>query len=396
MELMERIKIVTSKLMIEYPFFSYLLTYCDFKITDEVPTMGVNKNGVIAMNQEWCMKLSNDELAGVLVHEVLHLVYGHISEDINQGRDQRTLNIAMDLKVNQTILEMRNTTKFIQIKLPEGGCIPDWGGNFRQHGYDVEEIPKKDSIDIYRELMKKPNSDPPKGFDEHMMGDDTVNPNISLNGESMSDTEVQDFWRAKTLQAGQHQKARGIDSGVLDDIIGEIECPTQDWRQLLMNLISNSEITDYSWSKPNRRSESLGVYLPTPVREELRVKLFIDTSGSVGDEELRQFLGEINGIVNQFPQVFIKVVLFDSEVRNTMEVTDEISEFRILGRGGTEFGAVFDEDNEEESMIIVFTDGEAPYPTNREKFDGEVIWCISRDGTDEYVRNTNDYVLEIK
>jgi predicted metal-dependent peptidase len=395
-QILERIKIITSKLMGEYPFFSYLLTYCDIKISDEVPSMGVTNRGVMYVNEEWANKLSNEELAGVLVHEVLHLVYGHILEDINQDRDRQLLNIAFDLKVNQTVLEMNNSSNRVKLKLPDGGCIPDWGGNFKKFGFDIEEIPKKDSIDIYRELIKKPNSNPPKGFDEHMFDDDTPNPNMSINRDSMTREEAGEFWRVKTLQAGQHQKLCGVSCGALEEIIGEIEHPTQDWRQLLMNLISNSEVTDYSWSRPNRRSESLGVYLPTPVREELNVKIYVDTSGSVGTEELRQFLGEINGIIQQFTNVKLKVVMFDDDIRGVIEIDSELKELNVNGRGGTNFDAVMNEDNSDDNMIIIFTDGEAPYPTNRDKFNGEIIWCISRDGTDEYVKNTNDYVLEIK
>jgi len=395
----ERIKIAISQLMRIYPFISYLMTYCDLRISDEVPTMGVNKEGVLFVNEEWVKTISNDELKGVIIHEILHLVYGHIDRRFNEGRDSKILNVACDLKVNATIKMMGAEQHIYSLELPKGALMTDWNDKFKYDNWEIEKVKKKDSIDLYRELkkLKDNNNDMPdrgNNGDSHMDDNTEKNPNIKGNGNR--DSDVDDFWRTKTLQAGQHQKMRGTNCGALDDLIASVGESKQDWRQVIQNMIAGQEISDYTWAKPRKTYASTDIYLPSEVRESVKVGIYVDTSGSVSNDELNRFLNEINGIFAQFNSVEVMLKCFDTKMREKQEFDGHIPTLNIQGRGGTDFNCIFEDDDVNEySTILVFTDGEAPAPDKRE-FTGECVWCISKEGDTSYLKDTGDVILEVE
>jgi predicted metal-dependent peptidase len=89
---------------------------------------------------------------------------------------------------------------------------------------------------------------------------------------------------------------------------------------------------------------SSGLYLPSVYREGVgTIVIGVDTSGSIGEEELRQFAGEISAIADQAQPDMIHVVYCDAAVSSTQEFGP--SEPIILepkGGGGTDFRPVFE------------------------------------------------------
>jgi predicted metal-dependent peptidase len=94
------------------------------------------------------------------------------------------------------------------------------------------------------------------------------------------------------------------------------------------------------------------------------IAISIDASGSMLDRMLKDFLGEVAGIMEQFPNYRIHVLSFDTQVYNPQqfdsENLDDITGYEIQGGGGTDFDCVFQyfKDNEiEPKRHIMFTDG---------------------------------------
>ena len=94
------------------------------------------------------------------------------------------------------------------------------------------------------------------------------------------------------------------------------------------------------------------------------IAVAIDASGSIGETMLRDFLGEIQNIMDSFPAFRIHVITFDTEIYNPVDYDsdnlDSIGDYEINCGGGTDFTAVFDylKDQEiEPHRLVVFTDG---------------------------------------
>jgi predicted metal-dependent peptidase len=89
----------------------------------------------------------------------------------------------------------------------------------------------------------------------------------------------------------------------------------------------------------------------------------IDTSGSIREEQTRDFLGEVQGIMDQYRDFKIKIWCFDTEIHNEQDITPhegDLQSYEIQGGGGTDFDANFEymkENDIQPKKFIMFTDG---------------------------------------
>ena len=116
--------------------------------------------------------------------------------------------------------------------------------------------------------------------------------------------------------------------------------------------------------------------------EMLDIALAIDTSGSIGDKMLKDFLGEVQGIMDSFPQYKIHIVSFDTDTHNPAQYDsdnlDSICEYEPGGGGGTDFDAIYrylkDEDIQPR-RLVVFTDG-YPFGSWGDENYCDVTWIL--------------------
>ena len=68
-------KIIRAKvhLQAQNPFFAYLVMNLKIKEDKTISSMAVDNTGNLYYNSKWVDKLSDNEIKGVLSHEVLHL-----------------------------------------------------------------------------------------------------------------------------------------------------------------------------------------------------------------------------------------------------------------------------------------------------------------------------------
>ena len=75
--------------------------------------------------------------------------------------------------------------------------------------------------------------------------------------------------------------------------------------------------------------------------ESIDVAIALDMSGSIGHEQARDMLSELQGIMEQYKDYRIKVWCFDTEIYNTQEFTsdngEDITTYEPMGGGGTDF-----------------------------------------------------------
>ena len=122
--------------------------------------------------------------------------------------------------------------------------------------------------------------------------------------------------------------------------------------------------------RPNRR---YGITNPGTKRNYTsRLMVAFDTSGSVSDDQLEYFANELNGMIDH---VQVDFVQFDTEITyGPKPYTKKAGKIGIEGRGGTNFYPVVDMASEMEyDGLVVFTDGEAPFPP-RPRY--RVLWAV--------------------
>jgi len=185
-------------------------------------------------------------------------------------------------------------------------------------------------------------------------------------------------WKVAVAQAAQAAKAAGRLPGGLERFAGEILAPKVDWRDVLRRFVDRCAHNDYSWSPPNRRFIHLGLYLPSLRSEELPpVVLAVDTSGSIQEEQIRQFAGEMSDILAAY-HTSAKIIYCDAGIAGTEEVSwqDLPLDLHPKGGGGTDFRPPFElvaREGLEPSCLVYLTDmmcGSFPAPP-----DYPVLWA---------------------
>ena len=140
-----------------------------------------------------------------------------------------------------------------------------------------------------------------------------------------------------------------------------------NWRELLRQQIQSTIRSDYTFSRPSRKGQMSGAILPgMDFQNTIDVAVCLDMSGSIGNEQAQDFLGEVKGIMEEYQDYNIKIWCFDTEVYNeddfSADDARDITEYDIRGGGGTDFMAnwkYMKEQNYVPKKLIMFTDGYA-------------------------------------
>jgi predicted metal-dependent peptidase len=291
-------------------------------------------------------------------HEVLHCVYDHFGR--RGERQPKVWNIANDFCVNAD-LKKHNVGEFIT-SVP---CLYD------------EKYKDMSSEAIYDELMKnakKINLDDllSKLLDEHMDGEgggDGEEVDGSGKGRpQLSEEEkqqIRDEIKEAVLAAASTVDGAGNLPAGVKRLIEDLTEPKMNWRELLRMNLESTIKTDYTWMRTGRKGWHMDAIMPGRKNDEMiDIAIAIDASGSIDETMLREFLSEIQSIMDSFPSYKIHVVTFDTNCYNPQvydsENLDSICDYEISGGGGTDFDCVYEYFKQEEIVprrLIMFTDG---------------------------------------
>ena len=183
--------------------------------------------------------------------------------------------------------------------------------------------------------------------------------------EAAARQEQEQKWDDRMHQAAQMSKQAGFMPGGLAELIGEAHSERVDWRVLLERFMAQVSANDYSWRRPNRRFLAQGFYLPS-LRDECMgpVVVAVDTSGSMGEEELATAWAETRSAVQAVRPERVTVVQCDAAIQSVEDYApDDLDavEFEAKGRGGTMVRPVFDlvdDMREPPAAVVYFSDME--------------------------------------
>jgi predicted metal-dependent peptidase len=185
-------------------------------------------------------------------------------------------------------------------------------------------------------------------------------------------------WRVAVQQAHNAAKMAGKCPAGVDRTIEAAEQASVDWREALRRCFSETLLTDYTWSRPNRRFLGSGLYLPGPKREGAgEVAIAVDCSGSIGNRTLSLFGAEVASLIEESHPERVHVLYFDSRVQqvDVFEFGQSI-ELTPKGGGGTDFRPVFaylEEHGIEPHAVVFLTDLCGTFPEDEPRWP--VIWA---------------------
>lgn len=350
-------KLVTARigLLLRAPFFGNLATRLTLINADAWCGTAATDGRKFYYNSEFVNKLPLKQLEFLVGHEVLHAVYDHMGR--RGSRDPKIWNIADDYCVNYDLVEQR-----IGEKIPVALYDTKYKGMSAEEVYD-DLMANASKINI-NDLLQRV-------LDEHLDGEgdgegdgDGDKPG---NGRprltEAEKKEIRDEIKEAVLAAANAAGAGNVPGGV-KRMIKDLTEPVMDWRELLQQQIESTIKSDFTWTRPSRRSWHMDAVMPGMIPgQQIDVVIGIDTSGSITEKDLKIFLSEIKGIMESYDEYKIRVVCWDTNVHAPAEFSSDnlqdIESYEPGGGGGTDPHCVWEwlKDNEiEPKKLIMFTD----------------------------------------
>lgn len=371
--------LVTTQLAVLSKFPTLGATMSTIKFAERDIATACTDGKTIYYNQDFLENLSFNERVFLLSHEILHIAFGHLAR--KEGKDNFTWNLATDAVINQ-ILKNEN------LPLLEGAVdMPDALGKSADEIYDKlinEQGNKKGKNDLaqsqhsqwnnYKIVSNEPINVKNKG--KNQKSNENL-PNFPPNIEEK--TFLKENSQAKEDLAKNFQKnifhkisKTNMSKLFLDDI-GQTKQKI-NWKKQLKSELKEKDVWLY-----NRACEENDFQ---PVVGEFQnddkyiTEVLLDTSGSINESMLKEFLRQLKDLVKDSK---LMVGCFDTKFYGFKEVksSNDIDNFQIIGRGGTDFNLALDSfSKNRECNKVIFTDGKSEVNSNAKNRKMDVIWVL--------------------
>jgi predicted metal-dependent peptidase len=403
---------ISQWLMLREPFYGHFFISLVREISDSIPTMAVSVFGSgarLRINPEFWQQVlpSRKYRYGGIKHEILHLVFKHVLR-IDAYADKRLFNLAADLVVNQYIASDELITGAVTF---DSFPAIDFEAE-RELGYYYQKL--QDFLQQYRPLMD--------WIDSQSSSTDTIIEFMPLplrpDGSAYSQQELttaanlraaMDFFALPQQQHAQWKEFADLTDAekalfesqlevqireitnkikqtdytnipagirhVIDDVIEKLR-PRFDWRRALRIFAATGNRT-YLRDTLRRPSKRFGTLPGIKIKNNRRLLVAIDTSGSINDTDFNDFFTEIHAIWRTGSH--IQLIECDCQIQRTVTYTGKRPEM-VVGRGGTLFDPVIAYANEvrQADALIYFTDGYGPKPLVACRIP--LLWVISSGG----------------
>jgi len=378
------------KLLLSQPFFGTLtmqLALVDATESGWCPTAAVDGRNIY-YNRDFFKDLTVDEIVFVFCHEVLHCALDHFGR--RNHRDPEWWNMANDYVINAMLITEK-IGKMPTKPVADSNAPKDANGATAQRVglYDAKYIGWTSEAvydDLESRKVKKELT-----MDVHLeMGDDGDDKKGKQQGKgipvkiSADDLKkIRDDLKTKVLQSAQ--AAAGKMPAGLARLLDTLSEPQINWRELLQQQIQSCITDDFTWARPNRKHMSAGIFLPSLKKDEtIDVEIAIDMSGSITQDMAADFLSEIYGMMDMYPDFRVGVLTFDTQTYNhkvfTKDTADELLSYEPMGGGGTDFSCVWNywiENDIEPKKAVWFTDGFNCSPDWGPENYCDTIWIIT-------------------
>ncbi|UXD22319.1 hypothetical protein IPA_03475 [Ignicoccus pacificus DSM 13166] len=335
----------------------------------------------IIIPESWMNRISDPELATLLAHEALHGILGHWMPPKEYDLDQRKWNLACDVEVNHVLDEMGLLRNLIRMTDRLLRAKPVTWELFSHYGVE----PNDPAETVYAKIKDKNLSFSTVSPNGKKEGHGGIVVPMDLGGEGERGKR-ETVWKGDEEFREEVRELAEVDKGaakktlarVLAEVIEAQKSAGNVPASLLRKLkrFLGSEVpwsrllgaalreglgtTVRTWQRPNRR---LIENVPGSITKGTSIWCLVDTSGSISEEELSKFAGEIIAAARYASK--INLLSWDAEAYETIRVRS-ISRLKnalkemLKGGGGTVISEplrrLFKEMRSGDA-VIVFTDG---------------------------------------
>ncbi|MDP2432293.1 MAG: VWA-like domain-containing protein [Pseudomonadota bacterium] len=388
-----------TRLILEKPFLGSLVMHLPLKVADPkwCKTTATDAKSFY-YNPEYIGRLTLEQTQFVLAHEAMHCALSHFAR--RNHRQKHRWDVACDYAVNMILDDER-------MRGPDNALMSAaYRGLTAEEIYPVlHEDPPEETQDTH--LFDNDSND--QGGEgksqEQDSGEGQGEPSEEKQeGGSSGRSEAQDDdaaaqgneaqsappppadpgkldeqWKNRLAAAAQAARQAGKLSQSLMRLVDNLLAPQLPWRALLARYMMNAARDDYSFQRTSRREAA--ALMPRLHSQSVKVMVALDTSGSVQQAELREFLSEIDALKGQV-RADVTLHACDDKLDpngpwrfalwESLQLPEEIS-----GGGGTDFRPLFDWVEREHlspDLLVYFTDAEGRFPEHEPHYP--VVWLV--------------------
>ena len=365
-EVHDRVIVARVGLLLRHPFFGNMATRMRVQNCDDWCPTAATDGRNLYYNTQFFNMLSNKQIEFVIAHEILHCVFDHITR--RDDRDAMIYNIACDYLVNNLLVRDKIGERVDQVQIFQ---------DFKYDGWTSEEV--------YDDIKDKYDDEQLEALgqllDEHVdwekdgdqegqapgQGEGAGKGKKKSNRPKYTKEElkkIRDEIKESMITSAQSAGA-GNTPGEIARMIKDLTEPKMNWRELLRQQIQSTIKSDFTFSRPSRKGWHTGAILPgMNFMDTIDICIGIDMSGSIGNQQAQDFLGEVKGIMDEYKDYKIKLWCFDTDVYNEEDFSadggQDLMDYEIIGGGGTDFDAnwtYMKQNDIQPKKFIMFTDG---------------------------------------
>jgi len=375
----QKIAAARTRLILDKPFLGVLVLrlpmveakpqWCTTTATD-------TKN--LYYNPHYLDALGTRQVEFVLAHEALHCALSHFSR--RGHRDKRRWDLACDFAINPVLLAEGLRPP------PNAITFVEYAGMTAEEIYPLlQDNDNTESMDQHLDELANPPASNPANTSTNDGASQGLTENSAESGMrppplTPSEREQLDKqWQHQRVVAAQRAAQAGKLTGALANQVDALLHPKLSWRVLLAHHMVARAREDYDYTRPARREGE--AILPRLHSRQIDVAIVLDTSGSISEAEILEFLGEVAALK---AQVRARVTLFacDTEIAPgapwEFEAWEELKLPDQLPRGGgTRFTAPFAwyaQRPMTPDLLVYFTDALGQFPALEPNFP--VLWLV--------------------
>lgn len=377
-----------TRLILDKPFLGALVLRMPLEMADPGwCTTAATDAKKIYYNFEYINQLHSSETQFVLAKQALHCALSHFAR--RGHRIKHRWDLACEYAVNPILLEEGFTA-------PPGTLIEEsFSGMTAEEIYrclqdkedgdadssNTEDEGNDESTDP-TDTDEPPPSDKPRNNNESDANSETDNKGApqpaSMSQQEMDNLSVQ--WQQRLAGAAQQAQQAGKLSTSMARMVEFMLQPKLPWRALLARHMTATARDDYNYSRPSSRRGDPSIY-PSLRSSQVNMVVAIDVSGSIDDEEMNEFMCEVDAIKGQL-RARISLLICDAELaQGSPWIFESWEEFALpktfSGGGGTDFRPVFDwveKQDQAPQLLVYFSDCIGRFPEYQPHYS--VIWLV--------------------
>ncbi|PHS58481.1 MAG: hypothetical protein COB17_02580 [Sulfurimonas sp.] len=380
MRVSAKISQAKAKLLVQYPLFGTIASRLELIINDDIQAF--KSDGIkLEYNSDFFNKIELSQIEFALANGAMHASLAH--EKRKNNRSAWLWQMATDFAINDMLVQ--------------NGMDCPHEAHYRKRFKDMyaEEIYAELKDDLLRDGELEYEAESESEIEPEIESETESETESEIESETESEIESEIEPESEQVQDLQSEQLfeefaqtiiefeikKGEIPQYLDRFFDLNQKAKIDWRDELRVALDRFHKDDFRLFPANKKFLHMGLYIPSTTSQRFKLVIAIDSSGSVDEDLLNDFLSELNFLMLSINNYQIDLLVCDDKIHShkTFYSGDNL-DIELSGGGATDFRPVFEfieKELQDTKLLIYFTDLDGFFPTKEPLY--EVKWLSPKE-----------------